>query len=74
MESWEKASSPWNYETSVAEIEGMIGRIESGELPLEKVFSEFEVAIKEVKKCEEFLNQGTERMKLLIETLEDDEF
>jgi exodeoxyribonuclease VII small subunit len=31
----------WNYEAKVAEIEGIIARIESGELELEAVFEQF---------------------------------
>lgn len=73
MDCSQPTSPPWNYETSVSKIEAMIAKIESGELPLETAFSQFEEAIQEVKKCEKFLNQGTQRMNLLIETLEDEE-
>ncbi len=69
----------WNYETAIskrsasrcASIEQMINQIESGNLTLEKVFEEFEQAVEQVNQCEQFLNQGTKKMELLIETLED---
>ncbi|MGK7928415.1 MAG: exodeoxyribonuclease VII small subunit [Spirulina sp.] len=62
----------WNYEEAVAEIEAIAAKIESGALPLEEVFDQFEVAVKQLHQCETFLNEGKERMDLLIETLEDD--
>ncbi|MGB5594756.1 MAG: exodeoxyribonuclease VII small subunit [Crocosphaera sp.] len=52
-------------------MEQMINKIESGDLPLETVFEEFELAVQEINQCEQFLNQGTKKMELLIETLED---
>ena len=63
----------WNYETAIASIEEMINQIESGNLPLETVFEEFEVAVQEINQCEQFLNLGVEKMNLLVETLEDTE-
>lgn len=65
--------SNWNYEAAIAEIETIIAQLESGELPLETVFDQFEVAVAQLKQCEHFLNQGQERLDLLIETLTDDE-
>lgn len=59
-----------NYEAKVTKIEAIIRQIESGAIPLEEVFEEFEKAQILLKECEAFLNQGTERMSLLIETLE----
>ena len=72
MSSSRETEPNWNYEASVAEIEALIEKIESGELPLETVFSEFEIAVKQIQQCEQFLSQGVKRMELLIETLEDD--
>ncbi|MCW6035484.1 exodeoxyribonuclease VII small subunit [Spirulina subsalsa FACHB-351] len=63
--------SEWNYETTVQELEAIIQNIESGHLPLEDIFEQFEEAVQHLKKCEDFLNQGQERMTLLIETLDD---
>ncbi|WP_017306446.1 exodeoxyribonuclease VII small subunit [Spirulina subsalsa] len=65
--------SEWNYETTVQEIETIIQQIESGYLPLEGIFEQFEEAVQQLKKCENFLSQGQERMTLLIETLEDED-
>ena len=72
MDSPKQSSSSWNYEATVAEVEAIIASIESGDLPLETVFSNFEKAVQQIHQCEQFLNQGKQRMNLLIETLEDD--
>lgn len=72
MPSRSKRPKNWNYEETVAEVEEIIQQIEYGSLPLEEVFQQFEVAVERLQKCEEFLNQGKERMSLLIETLEED--
>ena len=72
MKSSEPTSTPWNYETSVAQIEAIIASLESGDLPLETVLNQFEEAVQEVHRCEQFFNQGTQRMNLLIETLEEE--
>ncbi|MDB9314677.1 exodeoxyribonuclease VII small subunit [Spirulina sp. CS-785/01] len=61
----------WNYEDAVQEIEDIIQQLETGTLPLEEVFRQFEVAVQQLQQCETFLNQGQDRMTLLIETLED---
>ena len=72
MSSSRETEPNWNYEASVAEIEALIEKIESGDLPLETVFSKFEIAVQQIQQCEQFLSQGGKRMELLIETLEDD--
>lgn len=65
----------WNYEETVTHIEEIIHQIESGDLPLEDVFEQFELAVKSLQQCERFLTQGKARMNLLIESLaEEPEF
>jgi exodeoxyribonuclease VII small subunit len=61
----------WHYETSVAEIETIINRIESGELELEDVFEQFAQAVESLGQCETFLNERQSQVELLIETLGD---
>jgi exodeoxyribonuclease VII small subunit len=68
-----KNNHNWNYEETVARVEEILERIESGSLPLEKVFEEFAIAVEYLRKCESFLALGKERMDLLIETLEQEE-
>ncbi|MEH2305767.1 exodeoxyribonuclease VII small subunit [Nostoc sp.] len=62
----------WNYEAKVAEIEGIITRIEAGELELEAVFDQFASAVEYLRQCESFLQQRQQQMDLLIETLSEE--
>jgi len=62
----------WNYEAKVAEIEGIITRIEAGELELEAVFEQFASAVEYLRQCETFLQQRQQQVDLLIETLSDE--
>ncbi|MGB8691663.1 MAG: exodeoxyribonuclease VII small subunit [Microcoleus sp.] len=63
------SQSDWNYEETVDRIEAIIKRVESGELPLEKVFEQFAVAVECLQECESFLARGKEKMDLSIELL-----
>lgn len=72
MKKSPKSKDNWNYELTITELEDIIEQIKSGSLPLEDVFEKFEVALKHLEKCEAFLQQGKQRMNLLIETLEQD--
>lgn len=67
-----RRSKKWSYEESVTQLEEIIQEIESGDLPLEAVFSQFAIAVEHLQKCEEFLHKGKKEMNLLIETLEDE--
>ncbi|MFS8117334.1 MAG: exodeoxyribonuclease VII small subunit [Microcoleus sp.] len=58
--------SDWNYEETVDRIEGIIDRVESGELPLEEVFEQFAVAVECLQECEGFLARGKDQMDLAI--------
>ncbi|WP_017654116.1 exodeoxyribonuclease VII small subunit [Fortiea contorta] len=64
-------SESWSYEAKVAEIEGIITRIEAGELELADVFEQFATAIESLRQCENFLQQRQQQVDLLIETLSD---
>jgi exodeoxyribonuclease VII small subunit len=61
----------WHYESAVAEIETIIGKIESGDLDLEEVFGQFAQAVESLQQCESFLAQRQSQIELLIETLGD---
>ena len=64
----------WNYEATVAQVESILSRIESGELDLADVFEQFSTAVRHLKQCEAFLAQRQKQVDLLIETLTDEEF
>lgn len=62
----------WNYEATVAKIEAIVARIESGELELAEVFDEFSTAVEYLRQCETFLAERQQQADLLIETLLDE--
>ena len=62
----------WNYETTVAEVEEIINRIELGELELAEVFDQFTTAVQQLRRCETFLARQQQQVDLLIETLLDE--
>lgn len=64
----------WNYEATVAQVESILSRIESGELELADVFEQFSTAVRYLRQCETFLAQRQRQVDLLIETLTDEEF
>ncbi len=59
----------WNYERAIAQVEAIIQQLESGNLPLEQVFNQFEVATAQLRDCEAFLAAGQQQMNLVVETL-----
>ena len=67
-----KTSKNWNYEETVAKVEEIIDRIESGELELAKVFEEFAVATEGLDRCEAFLSEKQKQLDVSIEVLEED--
>ncbi|MFQ4139255.1 exodeoxyribonuclease VII small subunit [Nodosilinea sp. PGN35] len=66
-----KATDPWNYETTVATVEGIIADLESGSLPLAVVLAQFEQAVQALNQCESYLQEKQQQVDLLIETLTD---
>ena len=61
----------WKYEAAVERVEEILGEIESGELELTEVFSQFAVAVKSLQECEDFLSRQQEQVDLLLENLGD---
>ncbi|MGB3206854.1 MAG: exodeoxyribonuclease VII small subunit [Crinalium sp.] len=62
----------WNYETTVAKVEEIIHKIESGKLELADVFEEFAAATAYLRDCEKFLSERQQQMDVFIETLENE--
>ncbi|HEY9694254.1 MAG TPA: exodeoxyribonuclease VII small subunit [Oculatellaceae cyanobacterium] len=60
----------WNYETTVAKVEEIINKIESGKMELADVFDEFAAATEYLRDCEKFLSERQQQMDVFIETLE----
>jgi exodeoxyribonuclease VII small subunit len=67
-----RKTATWNYEAKVAEITEIVTRIETGELELAEVFTQFATAVEHLRECESFLQERQKQVDLLIETLKDD--
>ncbi len=69
MKKTKNTNQNFNYEEVVGEIALIIDEIEMGNIPLEDVFTKFQLAVSKLKECENFLQQCQEKMELLIEEL-----
>lgn len=55
-----------SFETSLAELEKIVGKLESGDLPLEQSLELFEKGIKLSRECRERLAKAERRIEILI--------
>jgi exodeoxyribonuclease VII small subunit len=60
-----------SYEERVERVEEILAAIESGDLELTAVFSQFAIAVDYLQQCENFLTQQREQVDLLLENLGD---
>jgi exodeoxyribonuclease VII small subunit len=61
----------WSYEATVSTIEAIIAELETGQLPLAEVLSQFEQAVQSLQQCETYLTEKQQQVNVLIETLSD---
>ncbi len=55
-----------SFETSLAELEKIVGKLESGDLPLEQSLELFEKGIKLSRECRERLTKAERRIEILM--------
>ena len=55
-----------SFETSLAELEQIVGRLEGGDLPLEESLELFEKGIKLSRECRERLTNAERRIEILM--------
>lgn len=65
-ETSESGSEP-AFEKLLEELEGIVGRMEEGNLPLEETLREFERGQKLAAACETRLRDATQRVQTLLE-------
>lgn len=65
----EELSADWSYEQTIARIEAITHDLETGELPLADVFSQFAEAVSALQQCDRFLQDKQTQASLMIETL-----
>jgi exodeoxyribonuclease VII small subunit len=57
---------PVDLEKSLAELEGIVQKLESGDLPLDKSLSEFERGVKLSRDCQVALKDAEQRVEILM--------
>jgi exodeoxyribonuclease VII small subunit len=62
-----------SFEDSLKELENIVSKLESGELPLEKSLEEFEVGTRLYKECKDQLSIAEKKIALLTESLKEEE-
>lgn len=62
-----------DFETTLKELEQIVGHLEAGDLPLEEALNEFETAIKLVQQGQERLNNAEQRIQILLQKNQESE-
>ena len=57
-------------EKSLEELEALVGRLESGDLPLEKALEEFERGMKLTRRCQAALQEAEQKVEILLRKTE----
>ena len=61
------ADEPVDFEAALAELEALVGRMESGKLSLEESLQAFERGVKLTRDCQTALRQAELRVKALTQ-------
>lgn len=62
-----------SFEDSLKELESIVSKLESGELPLEKSLEEFELGTRLYKECKDQLSIAEKKIALLTDSLKEEE-
>ena len=69
-----KGEKKFRFEQALEELEGIVSRLDSGELGLDQMLSEFERGIKLVRGCKQFLDAASKKVELLLKDQDKLEF
>lgn len=61
-----KAEQPTSFETSLEQLEQIVTRLESGDLPLEEALNEFERGVQLARTGQQTLQQAEQRIQILL--------
>ncbi len=61
-----KAEQPASFETSLEQLEHIVSRLESGDLPLEEALGEFERGVQLARAGQQKLQQAEQRVQILL--------
>lgn len=59
----------FSFEAGMAELEELVGALESGSMSLDESFKAYEKGVKLAARLKEMLDQGEKRIQLLTESL-----
>ena len=66
-----KNDAPASFETALTELEQIVTRLESGDLPLEEALSEFERGVQLARQGQTKLQQAEQRVQILLSDQEE---
>jgi exodeoxyribonuclease VII small subunit len=61
-----KAEAPVSFESALQQLEQIVSRLESGELPLEQALNEFERGVQLARTGQQTLQQAEQRVQILL--------
>jgi len=61
-----KRSEPVNFETALGELEGLVEKMEQGDLSLEASLAAFERGIQLTRTCQDALSQAEQKVEQLL--------
>ena len=59
-------SKPADFETALAELEGLVGRLERGDLPLDEALKTFERGVELTRHCQAALKTAQQKVEILL--------
>jgi exodeoxyribonuclease VII small subunit len=62
------AKKALDLETTLADLEGLVDELESGDLPLEKAMQKFEQGIKLTRNCQAALKEAEQKVEILLKS------
>jgi exodeoxyribonuclease VII small subunit len=60
------ATKEIDLEKALGDLEGIVGELESGELPLEAAMKKFEQGIKLTRRCQAALKEAEQKVEILL--------
>jgi len=61
-----RKKAPFNFEQSLAELEGLVDAMEDGELSLEESLKAFEQGVRLTRECQQALAQAEQKVQILV--------
>lgn len=68
-----KEQPPFDFESALAELEQLVGRMEQGDLTLEQSLQEFERGVELTRHCQKALRDAEQKVAILLQKSNDAE-